>query len=54
MVFFVLRQIGSVYNKINRKGEAIDIMEEALAIYKKLNLEWEIKDIQDTINRLKT
>ncbi len=49
-----LRWIGSVYNKINRKGEAIDIMEEALAIYKKLNLEWEIKDIQDTINRLKT
>ena len=45
--------IGATYDKLNKPAKAIDNMEQALAIYKKLNLTNEVKTLQESLNRLK-
>ncbi|MFX0105671.1 MAG: tetratricopeptide repeat protein [Candidatus Hodarchaeota archaeon] len=45
--------IGTIYNKMNKQAKAIDNLEQALTIYKKFNLQDDVKAIQETLNHLK-
>lgn len=60
MVYFWIKKnilskksIGSTYNKMNKQIKAIDNIQEALTIFKKMNLKSEVKTVQKAINHFK-